>query len=349
MRARDNGNKPDGNVNKRWFRWGIIVLGVLALAAVAGVAGGYYYGLHSLKLQAVQGSDSGYSNDERTLDDKISYQGKTYVRNRDIYTVLCMGLDTENDMSEAGGASGSGAQSDANFLAIIDKKQKKIRLVAIPRDTMTDLETFYMTGEPLGLLRDHLALQYAFGNGGIESCKLMERAVSRLFYDFPVDAYVAFSLNSIENLKGMVGGVTVEIQQDFDDFKAGDTVTLNNEQAYHFIRWRDCEEAYSAQYRLQRQKQYLVAFIEKAMTATKQDMRTPFRMYNSISDSMLMDLSKAQMMSLVMLGLNCDFTEEDLLVIPGEQVQGQYYEEFHIDEQAFYELMLELFYTAEDA
>ena len=52
-------------------------------------------------------------------------------------------------------------------------------------------------------------------------------------------------------------------------------------------------------------------------------------MYNSISDSMLMDLSKAQMMSLVMLGLNCDFTEEDLLVIPGEQVQGQYYEEFH--------------------
>ncbi|MFR5450592.1 MAG: hypothetical protein ACLTIG_04125 [Roseburia hominis] len=181
MRARDNGNKPDGNVNKRWFRWGIIVLGVLALAAVAGVAGGYYYGLHSLKLQAVQGSDSGYSNDERTLDDKISYQGKTYVRNRDIYTVLCMGLDTENDMSEAGGASGSGAQSDANFLAIIDKKQKKIRLVAIPRDTMTDLETFYMTGEPLGLLRDHLALQYAFGNGGIESCKLMERAVSRLF------------------------------------------------------------------------------------------------------------------------------------------------------------------------
>ena len=103
MRARDNGNKPDGNVNKRWFRWGIIVLGVLALAAVAGVAGGYYYGLHSLKLQAVQGSDSGYSNDERTLDDKISYQGKTYVRNRDIYTVLCMGLDTENDMSEAGG------------------------------------------------------------------------------------------------------------------------------------------------------------------------------------------------------------------------------------------------------
>ena len=77
------------------------MLGVLALAAVAGVAGGYYYGLHSLKLQAVQGSDSGYSNDERTLDDKISYQGKTYVRNRDIYTDICVwGSDTENDMSK---------------------------------------------------------------------------------------------------------------------------------------------------------------------------------------------------------------------------------------------------------
>ena len=132
MRARDNGNKPDGNVNKRWFRWGIIVLGVLALAAVAGVAGGYYYGLHSLKLQAVQGSDSGYSNDERTLDDKILIR-EDRVRNRDIYTVLCMGLDTENDMSEAGGASGSGAQSDANFLAIIDKKQKENKTGGDPK------------------------------------------------------------------------------------------------------------------------------------------------------------------------------------------------------------------------
>ena len=52
----------------------------------------------------------------------------------------------------------------------------------------------------------------------------------------PGGCLCAFSLNSIENLNGMVGGVTVEIQQDFDDFKAGDTVTLNNEQAYHFIR-----------------------------------------------------------------------------------------------------------------
>lgn len=349
MKVRSKKTDSDCIGSKRKCRRVIVGICVCVCVSAISMFAGFEYGLYSLKMQSTAGSDSGYDDGGRILQDEVSYQGKTYKLNKEIYTILCMGLDTENDMSEMGDVCGTGAQSDANFLIILDKKQNKMRLVAIPRDTMTDLETFYMTGEPLGLLKDHLALQYAFGNGGTESCELMERTVSRLFYNLPVDAYVAFSLNSIKNLNGMVGGVTVEIQQDFDTFKAGETVTLNNDQAYRFIRWRDCEESYSAQYRLQRQKQYLVAFIDKALEETRQDIRTPFQMYNGISDSILMNLSKVQMASLVLLGLKCDFTADDLIIIPGEQVQGEYYEEFHVNEDAFYEMVLDLFYTMEDA
>lgn len=336
--------------HKRTLVCRILLAVLLLVIIVCAAAGGIWlFAMHSLEKHAVCGTDSGYEIDGRVLEDTILYHGKTYRRNEEITTILCMGLDTENDMKAAGGVIGSGAQSDANFLVVIDSQQKKLRIVAIPRDTMTDLETFYMTGEPLGLLQDHLALQYAFGDGGTKSCELMERAVSRLFYNLPIDAYATFRLNSIESLNEMVDGVTVFLEQDFENYHAGETVTLNNEQAYRFVRWRDCDEAYSAQYRLQRQKEYLTAFVEKVIGETRADLRTPFRMYAGVSDSVLTNLSRTQILSLALTGISCEFSEESLQVVPGEQVMGDYYEEFHVDEKQFYEMILDLFYIGEDS
>lgn len=334
-------------MKRKWIWRVVLALLAFVLLCVVMLFLLYQCGLHSLKKQAVTSeaweSDEGKS--KRVLDDVVSYQGKEYRRNEDVYVILCMGLDTENDMVAAGNEMGTGAQSDANFLVIADEKKKKLSIIAIPRDTMTEIETFYADGEPLGLITDHLTLQYAYGDGGTRSCELMECAVSQLFYNLPIDAYVTFSLNSIEALNGMVGGVTVEIQEDFDGLNAGETVTLSNEQAYRYIRWRDCEEAYSAQGRLERQKQYLTAFVEKAVAYTKQDITKPFAMYDAVSDSILMNLSDAQILSLILLGVQCDFGEDSFYVVPGEQRMGSYYEEYYVDEQKLYEMLLEIFYV----
>lgn len=350
MKWRTDMSAADGRYLKgvRWIRRILLALAVIVLLGAAAMFLIYRMGLDSLKKQSVTsdawGTDEGKT--ERVLGEVVIYQGKEYHRNEDMYVILCMGLDTENDMVAAGNRMGTGAQSDANFLVVVDAKAKKLRIIAIPRDTMTEIETFFPNGEPVGLITDHLALQYAYGDGGTKSCELMECAVSQLFYNLPIDAYVTFSLNSIESLNGMVGGVTVEIQEDFDEFKAGETVTLNNGQAYHYIRWRDCGEAYSAQSRLERQKQYLTAFIEKAIAYTREDITKPFEMYDAVSDSMLMNLSDAQIFSLVLLGLQCDFGEDSFYVVPGEQQIGTYYEEYYIDEQEFYELLLDVFYVS---
>lgn len=349
-RKNDRSEWGDRNLaGKIWIRRILLALAVIVVLGIAILFLFCRMGLNSLKKQAVTSAswEADAGENRRVLGDVVTYQGKEYRRNEEMYVILCMGLDTENDMVEAGGLMGTGAQSDANFLVVVDAATRKLRVIAIPRDTMTEIETFYADGEPLGLLTDHLALQYAYGDGGARSCELMQCAVSRLFYDLPIDAYVTFSLNSIESLNGMVGGVTVEIQEDFDEFKAGETVTLTNEQAYHYIRWRDCEEAYSAQSRLERQKQYLTAFIEKAVAATRQDITTPFGMYAAVSDSMLINLSDTQIFSLVLLGLACDFGEDSFYVVPGEQRIGSYYEEYYVDEEKFYEMMLDIFYVSD--
>lgn len=335
-------------------RWGRYIFGAVAGVALAVIAAGallYFGSLRSLKGQAVTADAwEAYDSelDERVLPDTVSWNGREYRRNEEIYTILCMGIDTENDMVAEGTGMRTGAQSDANFLVVVDAEQDKLSVVAIPRDTMTEIACFDTEGTSTGVIKDHLALQYAYGDGGNRSCELMQQSVSRLFYHQPVNAYVTFSLNAIEALNGMVGGVSVTLMEDLDGHKAGEEITLNNEQAYQYIRVRDCEEDYSAEYRLQRQKQYLTAFIEKAIAYTKEDIRTPFRMYEQVSDSMLTNLSDAQILSLVFLGLQCDFSDESLYVVPGEQVIGGYYEEYHVDEQGLYEMILEIFYLEED-
>lgn len=140
--------------HKRTLACRILLAVLLLVIIVCAAAGGIWLSaMHSLGKHAVCGTDSGYETDGCVLEDTVLYHGKTYRRNEKISTILCMGLDTENDMKSAGGVIGSGAQSDANFLVVIDREQKKLRIVAIPRDTMTDLETFYMTGSRLDYCR----------------------------------------------------------------------------------------------------------------------------------------------------------------------------------------------------
>ena len=120
--------------HKRTLACRILLAVLLLVIIVCAAAGGIWLSaMHSLGKHAVCGTDSGYETDGCVLEDTVLYHGKTYRRNEKISTILCMGLDTENDMKSAGGVIGSGAQSDANFLVVIDREQKKLRIVAIPR------------------------------------------------------------------------------------------------------------------------------------------------------------------------------------------------------------------------
>lgn len=66
-----------------------------------------------------------------------------------------------------------------------------------------------------------------------------------------------------------VGGVEVTVQQDISfpkagvNLKKGQKVTLNGTQAYYYLHGRDTEEYDSATKRLQREEQYIVAYMDK--------------------------------------------------------------------------------------
>lgn len=325
--------------NKRSGRWGrrmiCVVAGFLLSCLLVPVVI-CEIGKYQLKRQAVTASGE-------KIPETVVHNGQTYHYNTDLYVILCMGIDTTNDMVRDGEV-GNARQSDANFLVILDRKNKTIKVVAIPRDTMTIIDFYDDQGRYAMSAKEHFALQFAYGDGGKASCVMTERTASRLMYGIPIHAYVCFNLRAIEVLNGMLGGVTVVPEEDFEDLRAGESITLNNEQAYRYVQSRDVDEACSAEGRLVRQKQYLTAFIQKAVMCTKADIHVPFQIYDQVSDHMITNVSDIQLFTLLMMGLQCEFTEESFYVVPGEQQIGNVYEEYHVDEEALYEMVLDVFY-----
>ena len=134
--------------------------------------------------------------------------------NEDLVSILFLGVDKE--AFEEGGTVGDGkaGQADALFLLVLDTKTGKSRLIAISRDTMTDVNVYSDLGNFIGTEKLQLCLAYTYGDGKEKSCENTVRAVSRLFYGMPVAAYAALDLDAIAVLTDAVGGVEVTVTKD---------------------------------------------------------------------------------------------------------------------------------------
>ena len=339
-----------GRKKLKYVGIGILSIAVLILIFFGGLRTA---GRNSLRNRAVIGSQilSEYTADAETGGENegmIYRNGAGYRYNEHLYTILCMGIDVRMLTLVQKAETGQGSQSDANFLLVIDNENKKISIVAIPRDTMTDIDLYDGDGQCYDTVKAQLALQYAYGDGGTLSCTATQKTVSRMFYGIPIHAYAAIDMNVIPIVNDAVGGVTVEVLEnivnDGSPMMKGQTITLKGEQATVYVQSRDTGVDFSAQSRLMRQKQYLTAFTEQAMLATKEDITLPVSVYNAIQSYMITDITSSELTYLVTSAMGCDFSEEDFYVIPGKQEKGYFYEEYHVDEEALINLILDVFY-----
>ena len=283
---------------------------------------------------------------------EVTYQGEKYVYNEDLVSILFVGVDKE--AIEEGGTVGDGkaGQADALFLLVLDTKTGKSRLIAISRDTMTDVNVYSDLGNFIGTEKLQLCLAFMFGDGKEKSCETTVRAVSRLFYGMPVAAYAALDLDAIAVLTDAVGGVEVTVTKDLTiqdpSLKEGERKVLTGEQAQWYVRSRLVEEkeatADANSDRIERQKQYLAAFGGKAAEQFRKNPLFLLTLYQKIKDFSVTNLSAAEVTYLGTLLFRGGFQDADILSIKGEASMGETYAEFHVDEQAMYEMVLEVFY-----
>lgn len=101
--------------------------------------------------------------DQTNYQETIEYNGNKYVYNSDVIAIAFMGVD-KRDLGLDNGSVGTGGQSDADILLTINTKTGKAKAIAIPRDTMVDVDLYSESGIFLRSEKMQLCLSYAYGD-----------------------------------------------------------------------------------------------------------------------------------------------------------------------------------------
>lgn len=277
----------------------------------------------------------------------VIYNGKTYAYNENNINILFMGID-KNIQDTGEDNIGENGQADALIMAVLDSETGHLSLINISRDAMVDVNRYNVSGQYLGTENMQLCLAYSYGDGKEKSCENTMESVSRLLYGMPVNAYVAIDYSAIAKLNDAVGGITVNVLEDLSAadpaLKKGETVTLRGEQAQTYVRSRNTDILDSNNMRMERQRQYISAFVSAAINGTKDNVTLPVTLYNSVSDYMVTNISVSEVTYLASLILKNGASGGEMLTVPGNVVQGEIYAEFTPDEEELYKMILNVFY-----
>lgn len=288
----------------------------------------------------------GYREDGQTVTrpvgNGITKNGKTYVYNDHLSNFLFMGVDYWDTVSSITSREDAG-RADAIFLVSYDRALETARILIIPRDTITEIETFNPMGRSLGLSEDHLNIQYTFGDGKNGSCELMKTAVSKLLNGISIQGYCALHMGGMGALADAVDGVEVVLPDDSladlgDEYKKGSTILITGENAETFLRRRDITETQSAIVRQDRQKVFLDAYIAKAKEISDQNASIVTKIYDSVQSYLITNMGNDLFAKLLTA------SQLPTQTVPGTGTQGQLYDEYYVDHDGLDDLILELFY-----
>lgn len=289
------------------------------------------------------------SENGETEDGIITWNERQYRRNSYVKAVLCMGIDRSGTMEEYK-TTGAGGQADGIFLVAQDTARGTVKLLMIPRDTMTNIILTDLSGNVLGKNIQHLTLAYAYGDGREKSCEYMAEAVSELLNGLTIDHYMSADMDVINILNEAVGGVTVTVPTEGMEerdpaFVKGSTLTLRGEQAEAFVRYRDITRDHSALYRMEQQREYLEGFFQAIKEAKGSDSQVVSHLFELVQEYMVTDMAKDEYLNMALAALNTEkLTSEDIYTVPGTGVTTARFDEFYANQEELTPILLELFY-----
>ena len=296
--------------------------------------------------ESIAEQDDYYSN-EKWAEGTITYDGKQYKYNNKLKSYLFMGVDKDTTVDVKASDYLDGGQSDAMFLLVADPTTKTMQIIAINRNTITDVDMYDAEGTNLGSYSVQICLAHGYGDGKRVSCGYAVDAVENLFYDIPISGYMALNIGGVPALNDYVGGVTVEVLPGLEylgdsSLVTGETVTLTGQQAYNYLRGRDTSSFGSANLRLARQQQYIDAYLPLLKSKLSQGDSEALNLYSSIEDYLVTNIDGEDLSKIL-----DEYTLEgdEILTLEGETIENdEGFEEFHVDEDALYKLVIDVFY-----
>lgn len=282
----------------------------------------------------------------------VEYNGKTYKYKKDAVNILFMGID-ENSAETENAEIGEKDQADVILVMSIDLEQDKMTIVNIPRDIVTDVVTRSRTGGYSGIEKLPIAMSYAYGETDQECSLNTLDAVRKMFYNIPINAYLALELDGIAAINDSVGGVDVKCPEDVYKygeliFEKGETYHLEGDSAERFVRLRNREVAEANLLRNERQKIYLKSFINKVIPMAKSDLSVPLSLYDTAKEYSTTNITTNGVTYLATELLSKGTPKLEMNAVPVDVKQVENHAENYIKETEFYELFLSVFYTEVD-
>ncbi len=282
---------------------------------------------------------------EQVVSRTIVRDGVSYYPRQDIQVVLLTGTDVDGKL-ESSDSYNNKASADMVALLIFDEATEEFRVMTLNRDTMMDIPVLGLNGRPAGTVYAQLATSHNYGSGLRDSCENTRKAVSDFLYGLTIDHYFCMNMDGIGILNDSVGGVEVRIDEDFSEvdssLKQGTTMVLNGEQAYSFVRSRAGVGSQLNVSRMERQKQYMKGFVTSLQDTISSNELFFAELWEDISDFSQTDCSTVVLNRLATEYGHYRFA--GVISPEGENVLGDKYYEFYVDEAQLDKLILELFY-----
>lgn len=325
-------------MTKRKNNRGVVTTVLVILLAVVVAFSGYkiYDSATSKKQSASTDSPS-----KKT----ITVDGVDYFPRQDITVLMLMGIDEYGPVTKSESYLNTG-ENDMVALAIFDEVDQTYSVMVLNRDTMMDIQVLGIGGQNAGTIFGQLALAHTYGSGLEDSCENTVRTVSDFLSGLTIDYYMSMNMDAISILNDAVGGVTVNVVDDFsqvDDTIPMGEVTLNGEQALSYVQTRKDVSNEMNVSRMERHKEYMNSFVSAFNKKVKESDTFVLEVYDDIAPYVVSDCSVNVMSS--MLSRYADYTLRDIVTPQGENVFSGEYMEFYVDEAELEKLMLDMFYT----
>ncbi|MEN3005704.1 LCP family protein [Dehalobacterium formicoaceticum] len=213
--------------------------------------------------------------------------------------ILVVGSDSRN---------GEPARSDTIILVFLDKEQKSVGVLSIPRDTYVNI-----AGKNLKTKINH-----AHAYGGIE----MTKDTVEEFLDIKIDRYVDMNFKGFVKLIDALGGIEMDVEKRM--YKPSENINLkkgeqklDGEQALAYVRFRDDGKGDLG--RVERQLKF-ISVLSDRLTSLNTLWKIP-QLVGIFQDNVETDLTLKEMLSLANTYKNFDAAKLRTDMLPGE---GEY-------------------------
>lgn len=293
--------------------------------------------------------EDSYSSSKWNYTNTVDFDGQIYGFDHRIESFLLIGTDKSG---EAGAGKGGGGMADFLMLLVMDYTDDAYGALQIDRNTIATVYELDDDGSQANMRDQQICTAHFYGKDPEMSARNTVDSVKELLGNlYDIDGYYVLNMEDIATLNDSVGGVEVTVKQDLTPsdpaLTEGATLTLNGDQAVHFLRSRMSLSDATNKARMSRQTQYMDSLFKQIGSRAKSDPQFGIRLWETMKNAAVSDMNGNAFSRIA----NMFFQGEDrgILQIDGKTKVGKVlddgleHEEFYPDTESVRDAMCSLY------